>query len=1157
MASPGTEAPTRESPFRGLGYYSETDAMWFFGRESERKTIIANLRAARLTLLYAESGVGKSSLLRAGVAVRLREIAQRNARRGPPKFIPVVFAAWKDEPIADLIDELERETNFFNPSGVAIRLPRDRLATAIKAAAEAIDATLLIILDQFEEYFGYRSARNGPERLASELAESIADPQVRSNFLIAIREDAYARIGDLFAGHKINVYGNYLHLEYLDRASAREAIEGPIERFNATHNLEDPVELESALTDAVLDEVRRGRLALGHGVQTANGGRASEPWSDEIETPFLQLVMTRLWAAEHGRGSRILRKTTLDELGGAETIVRTHVDAALATLVGEELEAATEIFHDLVTPSGAKVAHTATDLEKMTAQPSHTVSAVLAKLDATRIVRPVEPVRGTEEERYEIYHDRLTTPLLDWVALRDKERLRRQARAERRRANTFRTLAIVSGLLLVLAVLAVVFAELQKAAANRERRTSQSLQLAGSAKFALGTDPELSTLLALRALRVSDTPQAAQALRASLLQLRLLGTLPPGRGPLTSAAFDHSGTEIVTAGVHGTATIFSTGSHKQLGTLTAPDKRRLTDAAFSPNGRDIVTTSQDGTARIWSATRYKQIAMMTEPGAGSGHGRALSSVAFSPDGAQIVTTSSDGTARIWSATTHKALGTLCRDCVKGPSSAAFSPDGKEIVVGSRLGAQIFSTTSHQQILVFGRHIGFVSAAFSPDGRQIVTASPDDTARIWSATRGKQLRKIIEPGKSIGGLPQVSGGGLTSAAFSPDGQEIVTAGKDRTARVWSVTTGKQLFALAGHTGAVQDAEFSPNGRTIVTASSDGTAKLWNGAPLQQRAELPGSAANFTPAGNKLVTVTYGNTARVTTYETSTYKAPGVTRVIPAAGLGYAHVAVSPDGNEFVVVMPNGRAEIGGTSSHNRLSVLATPPASWQPRELTFSPDGTQVVGFGGVHGLVVWSATSHKLLGLLRARCCHLDGAAFSPDGKEVVGFDTSDSSVWVWSASSHKRLAMIPGPVTVNDAQFSPNGKTLVITGSDGRARILSVSGKHRQLGTITEPDASQLNSAEFSPDGSQIVTTSQDGTARIWSARSYDELTMMTAPGGTPTEAHFSPDGNQIVTTNGGIVRVWSTTLAGPVRAIERTAEMRVTSELTPAERKTYLVGN
>ena len=62
-------APPR-SPYKGLAAYDESDldALLFFGREREIEVIAANLQAARLTVLYGPSGVGKSSVLRAGVA---------------------------------------------------------------------------------------------------------------------------------------------------------------------------------------------------------------------------------------------------------------------------------------------------------------------------------------------------------------------------------------------------------------------------------------------------------------------------------------------------------------------------------------------------------------------------------------------------------------------------------------------------------------------------------------------------------------------------------------------------------------------------------------------------------------------------------------------------------------------------------------------------------------------------------------------------------------------------------------------------------------------------------------------------------------------------------------------------------------------------------
>jgi hypothetical protein len=144
------------APYVGLDYFLEEDAGLFFGRDAERKRIIGNLRASRLTLLYAESGVGKSSLLRAGVSARLRQLAARRASGlGSARFVPVVFSAWRGDSKADLISALEGAARPLVDPDADLQLRRDTLDAAIEDVVEAADATPLVILDQFEEHFLY------------------------------------------------------------------------------------------------------------------------------------------------------------------------------------------------------------------------------------------------------------------------------------------------------------------------------------------------------------------------------------------------------------------------------------------------------------------------------------------------------------------------------------------------------------------------------------------------------------------------------------------------------------------------------------------------------------------------------------------------------------------------------------------------------------------------------------------------------------------------------------------------------------------------------------------------------------------------------------------------------------------------------------------
>ena len=87
--------------------YEEEDAQFFFGRDKDIDIILANLRAYRLTILYGPSGVGKSSVLRAGVVYRIgRQIKEELESLTTPKFIPIVFSTWLGEPLEKLKEQI-------------------------------------------------------------------------------------------------------------------------------------------------------------------------------------------------------------------------------------------------------------------------------------------------------------------------------------------------------------------------------------------------------------------------------------------------------------------------------------------------------------------------------------------------------------------------------------------------------------------------------------------------------------------------------------------------------------------------------------------------------------------------------------------------------------------------------------------------------------------------------------------------------------------------------------------------------------------------------------------------------------------------------------------------------------------------------------------
>ena len=146
-----------ESPYKGLAAFedSELDALLFFGREREIAAVAANVLASRLTVLYGPSGVGKSSLLGAGVARRLRTLS------GAPV---VVHDTWAEDPAGRLIASIDAECGELGATA--------GLVDAVAAAAHR-SGELHLLLDNFEEYMLYHGL-DGP--LSDALPELLRRP---------------------------------------------------------------------------------------------------------------------------------------------------------------------------------------------------------------------------------------------------------------------------------------------------------------------------------------------------------------------------------------------------------------------------------------------------------------------------------------------------------------------------------------------------------------------------------------------------------------------------------------------------------------------------------------------------------------------------------------------------------------------------------------------------------------------------------------------------------------------------------------------------------------------------------------------------------------------------------------------------------------------
>jgi hypothetical protein len=396
----------RRSPYQGLIPYDERDQEFFFGREKEIRIIAANLFSAPLTLLYGASGVGKSSVLRAGVVPRLRQDSNS---------VVIPFNAWQ----GDAVNRLNVAVRAACPD-VTVS-PSASLAEYLITCATGLDRQLIVLLDQFEEYFLYHPQDIGDDSFALQFSRAVTQPDVPLSFLISIREDSLAKL-DRFEGHIPFLFDNYLRLEHLDRRAATAAIIKPVEQYNRL--LAEPTNqftIEPALVQKVIEEVKTGQIVIGQ----AGRGKVFPQSSVEetvgeniqVEAPYLQLVLTRLWDEEIKLKSSVLRLATLTALGGADKIIRTHLDEVMKRLKPDQQEVAAHVLHYLVTPSGTKIALSTEALAEFTGIPPARVQNVVERLSQfdLRILRQVA-AEGPEttETWYEIFHDALAPAVLEW-----------------------------------------------------------------------------------------------------------------------------------------------------------------------------------------------------------------------------------------------------------------------------------------------------------------------------------------------------------------------------------------------------------------------------------------------------------------------------------------------------------------------------------------------------------------------------------------------------------------------------------------------------------------------------------------------------------------------------------------------------------------------
>ena len=1105
------------TPFKGLVPFGDCDldALFFFGREREIELIAANLLASKLTVLYGPTGVGKTSVLRAGVVRSLRAVSFRREL--------VVYSNWTDDPVGRVAQAVAEA------AGV---VARSSLAETLADAGAALDGELYLILDQFEEYFVYHGAALAAGSFLADLAAALTQSGVRVNILLCLREDSLARV-DVLKTRVPALFSNYLRLDHLTRAAARSAIVGPVARWNELF-AETPVSVEPALVEAVLDQVESGNV---------EGRARAGPSVDRIEAPYLQLVLERLWEVERRQGSLVLRLETLDELGGAVRIVTEHLERAMRELSPEEQSLAAALFHQMVTPSGTKIAHTIPDLARYASMDDDAVHGVCDRLVAERILRPVAGPPGGDD-RVEIFHDVLAPAVLIWStrfdAQRSEARARRAAEARRRRA----TIVAAASLLALIVVGAIaIFALTQRSQARTSARSARANALTAKALLLQSSDPGQAVVLALQASRLKSDAATESVLRSSLMASRLRRTLhvggsvlalqwlAPGRlavggdngrvslwdigrdtvtrmdagAPVRAMAWDAStGRLVVLAGGKATAWNPATG---EPGFSVAAE-----DMAVSGDGSLIATVTADGVA-LRRASGGRLVRRLAAPGA--------LHATFSPDGQTLAVVRVLPGGRVTSFTYDVRTSELLAELPqRGIRAVAFAPDSSLLATGSANGAVVLwrpRTGAYVRRLDDGGG-AIADLTFNKDGSMLATASRDGGVRVWRIEDGTRFFLFLGHGAAV-----------NRVAFSPDDRYLASTSDDRTARIWTVSdigAGKLAAVLAGSRGAVGAVAYAPGGHSLVTASGDGAVRIWEPRIEQQLTAVaedpaPSEAVRVLPGGAGLSTVAGAVVRTRAVSGLRSFRLRGSVYALSAA-----RAAAAAAGREIrVQSIPSG-AVVG--------VIRAPAPVS----TLGFRGDGRQLVALAG-RTVLVWDVQSGRLLH-------HFDGGegivrvALAPDGQRVATGERS-GTVRIWSAAGAKLRTLFFHHEPVTDIRFAADGERAVTAseGSSDNAALWDVASGRRvasligQFGTVT--------AASFSQDGRWILTAGPVSAA-VWSAASGQLLFYLRGPSSLLTDAEWSPTGFTVASTErDGTVREYRCVVCRPLSDLQELAERRL----------------
>ncbi len=1177
-ASVSSAAIDRENPWPGLASFTEDARGYFFGRDRETDELARLVRRETLTVLFGQSGLGKSSLLQAGLFPLLRDsdhlplyLRLDHAADAPPLAEQVksaladAFAAVRAD--APAIGPDETLWEYFHRKDVDIWSPKNRLLTPVLA------------FDQFEEIFTLgrvdepRRARSraflselaglvenrAPAPLRDKFDRAEADP-TRYNFdkpscrvILSLREDFLPDLEGLKQELPALVH-NRLRLKRLDGTQALDAVARPA-----------PDLLAEGVGERIVEFVSGAR-----------GGSVERLAEMEVEPALLSVICREL----NERRRRLAQPQITADLvsGNRREILTDFYERSVADLP----DPMRRFVEDrLLTKSGFR---DNLALETALEEPGVT-RALIDTLVARRLLR-IEDRLGTQ--RVELTHDVLADVVRSSrdtrqqrLALEAAEARERAALAESR-ARARRQRWIIGGLATAVAALLVGAFFGLRAQRRAEARASSDAAQASHSDFLLGTraldEGRVSEGLAylVRAGRKDPAnPVVGPRLLTELAgRTYSLPTHPPLQLPAAAirAKFDDSGRWVVVETAEPSLLVLDVASwtvarkialEKKpagwgLARGTIPGLAVLfedwTVARFDlATGRTtgvVVNTRERGASRVYGSTDGRFLALGLDQetqlldwdsGSSIATVKGAGAVTFSHKGDLLATFADeaalDGSnnripvTRLWSTVDGSPVGKpIIQDRTYGASSARFfNADATRLYVHQRdavVGYDIASGTRLSPVIPLKGTGATITS--SPDGSQFAIVGLERSVTVYDVATGQPAYPPLE-----------HGGRVVESTFSADGSLLFTNSIDGLFRIWNARTGKLMAEPTFKQDRYAPATVSPDGRTVALITGTGQAHLLRltAGPAQSlmlprdstvrlvnfMPEPPSRLAWVTPADFKSIDVRTGQAGL------GSFALPSLI-ASPSGSLRSSYGSTLGEGD--VMVLQTSRANepikwrawiFGRDRVEHNVEVHDVPADATSFRVSQRGERGIVISNNGRTLG--VWNLRTGRRIAefsISRGITRTFSGDFTSPDG-HLAAF-VSAGEVSVGEITSQKIIHTLKSDrhqSRLVTYRFTPDSRQL-LTGDDwGAVQVWDARTGERLQDSQVHRDS--ILRFDFSPDGRFYSSLSADGSVQVWDTQTHTAVGQPLTQAGAPRRTDFSPDATRIVTpSTSGTARIW-----------------------------------